>query len=327
MTKKVLLTALLLMLVRVVLAQDPQFSQFYANQVLLSPAFAGSAEGPRLALNARGQWNAIPNAYRTFAVAYDMPFFLGPTKHGAGITVMGDAAGAGVLTKYEVLLNYSYRLLINDRHIVRLGLAAGFQQATIDFMRLRFPNQYDPVKGFDPSLSNGEKYAESRFTEDITAGAVYYNKLFWLGFNANHITTPTQEFTTTNTNLNGAVLPIRYTLFTGLNLPIEDKGISVSPSVMFRSQGPFEQLDLGCYVNFMPIVFGMYYRALDNDALIGMVGIQKGNYRFGYSYDYTLSELTNAVSGGSHEISFVIEFDRLKRASRRPSVNMSCPKF
>ena len=37
-------------------AQDPQFTQFYANPLYLNPAFAGTARCPRICMNYRNQW-------------------------------------------------------------------------------------------------------------------------------------------------------------------------------------------------------------------------------------------------------------------------------
>ncbi|MFM7667320.1 MAG: type IX secretion system membrane protein PorP/SprF, partial [Bacteroidota bacterium] len=37
-------------------AQDPTFTQFYANPVYLNPALAGSHGCPRLASNYRNEW-------------------------------------------------------------------------------------------------------------------------------------------------------------------------------------------------------------------------------------------------------------------------------
>ena len=98
-----LLPLLLLLFAGSAEAQDPQFSQFYANKMWLSPAFAGSAGGPRLALNYRNQWPRIPGNFITYAASFDMPFYFGgrgrDPRHGLGINLMSDQAGAGVLRK------------------------------------------------------------------------------------------------------------------------------------------------------------------------------------------------------------------------------------
>ena len=44
------------------LAQDPQFSQFYAAPLYLNPAFAGSAQEARVGINYRNQWPQIDDA-------------------------------------------------------------------------------------------------------------------------------------------------------------------------------------------------------------------------------------------------------------------------
>ena len=52
-------------------AQDPAFSQFYANPLYLNPAFAGSDICPRMSLNFRDQWPGIGKTYVTYSASYD----------------------------------------------------------------------------------------------------------------------------------------------------------------------------------------------------------------------------------------------------------------
>ena len=52
-------------------AQDPKFSQFYANPIYLNPAFAGTNVCGRLHLNIRDQWPAIQGAYAAYSASYD----------------------------------------------------------------------------------------------------------------------------------------------------------------------------------------------------------------------------------------------------------------
>lgn len=326
---------LLVALASSVWAQDPQFSQFFANPVYLNPAFTGSATGPRIALGYRNQWPRIPNAFKTVAVSADAPFFFGGRdrmpRHGLGISLLGDQAGAGVLTKVYATFNYSFLIPLgrNYDHGLRFGVAGGIQQASIDFFRLRFPNQFS-ADGFDPSVQvpelQGVGASGNRIHEQVNAGILYTNKIFYAGVSAFNITQPSQSFLGVNTG--DAALPMRINAFTGLNIPLnaqKPEGPSISPVVMYRMQGPFSQLDLGLYVNLDPIVIGTWYRL--NDAMIFLVGLKKGIFSFGYSYDYTVSSLTNAASGGAHEVSVGITLEGPEQRGRRPSAKMSCPRF
>ncbi|NJK87805.1 MAG: type IX secretion system membrane protein PorP/SprF [Bacteroidales bacterium] len=45
-----------------VIAQDPQFSQFYSTYLYLAPSFAGLTENNRFSLNYRNQWPEIKTA-------------------------------------------------------------------------------------------------------------------------------------------------------------------------------------------------------------------------------------------------------------------------
>jgi hypothetical protein len=53
-------------------AQDPSFSQFYANPVNLNPAFTGTTELPRLVLQYRNQWPTRGATFTTYSVSFDM---------------------------------------------------------------------------------------------------------------------------------------------------------------------------------------------------------------------------------------------------------------
>jgi hypothetical protein len=55
-------------------AQDPTFTQFYANPIYLNPAFAGSNGCPRYNVNFRNEWPSLTNNYITSSASYDQYF-------------------------------------------------------------------------------------------------------------------------------------------------------------------------------------------------------------------------------------------------------------
>ena len=54
------------------LAQDVQYSQFYANPLFLNPAFAGSTEMARLGVNFRNQWPALDESFVAYTAYADI---------------------------------------------------------------------------------------------------------------------------------------------------------------------------------------------------------------------------------------------------------------
>ena len=85
-------------------------------------------------------------------------------------------------------------------------------------------------------------------------------------------------------------------------------------------------MNVGMYVNKFPFVLGCWMRHNfgNPDALIALLGFQTKNYKIGYSYDYTISNLTNK-SGGAHEITIAWLF--LKSMSPKRYHALECPTF
>ncbi|MDX1905831.1 MAG: type IX secretion system membrane protein PorP/SprF [Bacteroidia bacterium] len=309
-------------------AQDPQWSQFYANPVMLNPAFTGSGIGPRVALNSRAQWVSVAGYYKQASFSYDQPvFFLGTTQ-GLGVNFNYDRAGEGDLTKLNVTLNYAYQIEINDDHTIRFGINGGFQQASLDFYKLRFPDQIDPRDGFVNPTQEPGTLARVVYRADVGAGAAYFNEYAWIGATVNHITQPEEVFTQNGGGFE-ARLPRKYTVTGGIKIPVRDmrnrRELSITPTFLYKMQGEFYQIDGGLYVNADPMVFGLWYR--HRDAMIGLIGVKQGPVSIGYSYDYTISGLTQGVSGGSHEISLMMEFEQYRRPRGMKHRRMPCPRF
>jgi hypothetical protein len=63
---------------------------------------------------------------------------------------------------------------------------------------------------------------------------------------------------------------------------------------------------------------------VNSDAVLIVLGYESNGVRVGYSYDYTISELSG-LSGGAHEISVTMQ---LACRDKRKKLNaIKCPKF
>src|SRR5947207_14303438 len=89
-------------------AQDPQFTQFYANPLYLNPAFAGSAHCPRINLNYRNQWPALQGQFVTASFSYDQQ--IPSISSGIGLIVLTDNAGERTLNTATFSGVYAYQV-------------------------------------------------------------------------------------------------------------------------------------------------------------------------------------------------------------------------
>lgn len=312
-------------------AQDAEFTQFYANPLYLNPAFAGTARCPRLVMNYRNQWPALSGSFVTSSASYDQHV---ETLHGGlGLIAVRDQAGEGTLTTTTISGIYSYQMALSRTFSLKAGFQATYMQKALDWSKLTFGDMIDPRKGFiyeTRDVPRGNLTADGRGTVsnvDFSAGLLGFSEKFYFGVAAHHLTEPNESLVVGTSRL-----PIKWTGHAGAVIPIDRRSryseSSISPNILYRRQGEFQQLNMGLYVNKGPLVGGIWYRGLlfgdYRDAFIVTLGVQTEVIRFGYSYDVTVSELTPAT-GGSHEVSMAIQFDC--RPKRKKFRTISCPSF
>ena len=305
-------------------AQDPEFSQFYSNPLLLNPALAGTTRGSRLVMSHRNQWPAMSGAFVTQAVSYDQNFR--DIHGGLGLVVMNDQAGQNTLTTTRISSIYSYHQSISRKFSLRMALEASYFQKALDWNNLTFGDMIDPRRGFIYETQDTPR-GETVKKVDFGAGLFGFTDKFYFGFAGQHLNEPNESLVVGTSRL-----PMKLTGHAGAKLPIQRsvKGVEawIHPSVLYRRQGEFQQLNIGTYVSKGPLWAGVWHRGFfkdgTRDALIVLVGVDTPLIRFGYSYDITISDLTPAT-GGAHELSLIMTF-----APPRPYGGfraVPCPNF
>ncbi len=295
--------------------QDPSFSQFYANRLYLNPAFAGTANCPRLTLNYRNQWPGIDNSFKTYTASYDQQ--IDAMRGGLGVQLMSDQAGEGVLQTTSASFMYSYQFAVNRKFSIRTGLQATAVQKSIDVSNLRFGDMIDSRRGF--VYQSQEQIINDRVLyPDFSFGMLGFSEKTYFGFAVHHLTEPNEGL------ISESLLPRRITGHFGAVLPmgIRNEDMTWSPNVIYQAQGGSSELNLGMYISKGPIVAGMWYRV--GDSFIALLGIQKDEFKIGYSYDLTTSLLSDKAAG-SHEISFSYIFPC--RPKKVKFQTISCPSF
>lgn len=317
-------------------AQHYQFSQFYAAPTYLNPAFVGANACSRLSLNYRNQWNAIPGTYTTYQVTLDHT--ARKYNSGFGLQFFSDKAGLGNLKTNQINLLYSYEVKLGKLYAARAGISIGGVQRSVDYSALTFGDQI-ARGGASQTVDDISVYR--KIYADLAAGVLFYSQEWWAGFSVNHMNRPNQAFQGTQ-----SVLPAEFKLHGGYKFAFdgdesnsskknpERKNITVTAN--YKKQSKFNQIDLGMYYSRNYVVFGLWYRGIplfrpvpdyrNNDAIVFLFGVAVDKFRIGYSYDVTLSKLTNVSTAGSHEVSMSYQFCNFKKKKKK-NILISCPKF
>ncbi len=338
MPKRIIILLLGLLPVSWAQAQiDPQFSQFYAAPLMVNPGYTGSVEAHRVIFNGRIQWPNLPQAYQTMAFSYD--FWRPELRSGFGIQVLTDKAGSAGLRYTTARFNYSYKVIVNG-WVLSPGIYFGYSLQSFDANKLLFGDQLDFGQGnLPPSQDpNVGKLNNIQFF-DTGAGLLVYNAKTWFGASVFQLNEPNVSLIDAE-----AKWPMRIVVHGGTRLPIygdkyRSKMVSsLAPSFIYRYQGGVHQLDVGMQYLVAPVVVGLWYRGVpfmksanggnSNESLIFSMGLIFDYFEFGYSYDFTISELS-ARSGGAHEVSLQYEFSLVahpRRVKRKNQV-LPCPTF
>ncbi|MEN9522239.1 MAG: hypothetical protein RL065_616 [Bacteroidota bacterium] len=305
-------------------AQDPHFSQFYNQNLVINPAFAGMYESRHAGILYKNQWFNIQNGFKTYNIAFDarVPEIGG----GIGIIAQSDIEGNGLLKTNDISGIYSYRIqLMKRKLVIQAAMKVTYVQQSINVAKFTFGNQLDATQGLISNSNNLNIPNQSKigFIDFSNGYAGYYNhhknkraqKIVFtssFGLTFNHITQPEQSLI-----LQSAKLPIKYNLYYTAVIPIIKSYEMSSNKVimlggMYEQQAHFSELTFGMNIKRLPFYTGVWFRerniAFSNiDALIITIGVDKqfdkySSIRFGYSYDFTISKLAGS-SPGTHELS------------------------
>ncbi|MCE2496159.1 MAG: PorP/SprF family type IX secretion system membrane protein [Flavobacteriales bacterium] len=304
-------------------AQDPHFSQFYANPLYLNPAMAGATKCPKVNMIYRNQYPAL-GAFRTIGASYDQ--FVNDISGGLGLLVTNDNAGDGTLGITEVSAIYSYHLTVSREVSVLVGFQAGYRQRMLDWSSLEFGDEIHNLYGF--VLQTQEIQGEDQVGHvDLSTGFVLFTDIFYLGGAFHHLTQPNDPFLVEST------LPMKMTFHGGAQIPIgggrlaSGSTTTLNPGLLYQQQGEFQQMNFLLSVTREVLTGGLAFRhnVTNADALVVLVGFQPTDaLSIGYSYDFTVSEFSNQ-EGGAHEISLSYQFECKPKKKKFKTIN--CPKF
>lgn len=305
MKKNIIISLVILLLNNLLVAQqDPQYSQYQFNQMVINPAYAGTKDAMSVVLDVRNQWAGFSGAPRTQALSFHSP--LKNKRIGLGLTAYNDMIGPKRIT--AAYGNFSYILPINNKLKLSFGLRAGVVNYVFDFNKLNYKDQSESV-AYHTIPTN-------KIKPDFDAGLFLKSNSFYAGFSATHLNAAYVY----NDKIQVTGSQIEYDLTYRLNTHlffIVSKGFSVgdnlviNPTIMVKSASATLNADLN--LNFLikqRLWLGAFMRSSGSIGILTQVLVTE-NIRIGYSYDRTIAPIQKNLGNG-HEIMIGFDFNTFK---------------
>jgi type IX secretion system PorP/SprF family membrane protein len=267
--------------------QNPLFTQYMFNGLVINPAYTGSHESMTATAAVRSQWTGLKGSPKTEVASLHSPLRF--SRSSAGALFMHDEVS--VFNQYTAYATYAYAIPVSKNAKIALGAQAGVNFFKANLSEL---NILTSTGQPDPAFSQNE----SRVLPNLGIGAYFYSKRTYVGISA-----PTLINNEWN-NLDAytqARQKRHYFLSAGHVFPL-GRNLKFKPNVLLKWEegGPF-QYDLNANLLIHEILWlGVSYRM--DDSVDGLLELNISNrLRLGYSYGYPISSLAE-YQKGSHEI-------------------------
>jgi len=276
--------------------QDPLYTQYMNNLLVINPGFAGSNETGNLLLVSRNQWVSFSGAPTTKSFSYNTR--LKQQNVGIGFSILNDKVGPQKQT--GVYLDYSYLLTVSENFRMGMGLKAGvgFYRAALTEL-----NSIEP----DPIYSQD---IYKNFLPNFGVGMYLFSDNTYFGISVPNLiknTISRDDYLTDYVQREEIHLYIIGGKKFNLSEEIQLKTFSM---VRYVKIAPIT-LDITALVGFKDKFWvGGMFRLGDSYGILAQFQASE-KMLIGYSYDLTYSEL-NAFNSGTHEIMFSYNFDIFK---------------
>lgn len=269
--------------------QDPMFTHYMDNTLMVNPAYAGSRDALSFTALHRSQWVNFDGAPVT--QTFNMH---GPTKNnkvGLGLSVLNDKIGPSRNT--AAYIDFAYIIKTGEKGRLALGISGGVNYLRTDLTRLRLDEQNDA--SFNYNIS-------SRLLPNFGAGIYYHLPRFYIGLSVPKLL---ENNFYTNSISGGLSLKNdqrHYTLIAGTVFSLSEH-VELKPTILVKATyGAPVQGDVSAsFIFYRKFLLGAMYRSMD--AAGALVGFNLSDqFHIGYSYDWSFANKTVKYNAGSHEV-------------------------
>jgi type IX secretion system PorP/SprF family membrane protein len=286
---------------RVSAQNDVLLTQQWLSRINQNPAATGNSDNIDIFVLARRQWTGFDNAPLTQTL--NIHNYFQRIRSGLGLTATHDETGIGNRL-INAKLAYAYHVNLGEKWLLSLGLSAGILQNTFD------PSGHFYIDTADPLLATLEK--KSQLDPDFDFGIELSSQRFLFGASVTHIARLPDAATTLK-------LSQQYFGYVSYKQPVGE-----SFDLIAGVRGT--NFDEAYFVDFS--LTGMLLKKYwigamfrPDNAVAGMIGMQIGFVRLGYSYDYSMGSAAS-LAKNSHEIMLSFKIGKPKRV-----INTKSPRF
>lgn len=259
-----------LLLANSVMAQDPNYSQFYLKETYYNPAMTGINPGLRGTVTDRHLWTSVPGEWGTQSISfdyYDVKFAQG----GIGGYFTRNSQGENCLNTYQGGLAYAKQIRVLPDLMFQVGAGAQYIHKNIDYDKLTFTDQLDPRFGaiYETEFVPPEEGKWSQGVFDYNAGAVVqfnirqtpvkYLATGVFGVAFHHLSQPDMSWIDDGQE---APLPMKFDVHGYLQFRINRQGFHnryflLCPGFIFENQAEANQWFKGSESGSKTLTFGM----------------------------------------------------------------------
>lgn len=282
--------------------QDPNYTQYMLNTMVINPAYVGSRGVVSVGGLYRSQWMGLEGAPKTQTLNVETPV---GENMGLGFSIVNDNIGDGTVQETYFDVAFSYTIKVNDESNLAFGINAGGDLLNIDFTNLI---NY----GIEPNLTN----IDNKFSPNFGVGAYYYTEKFYAGISVPSLL-ETEHFENSDDSSSSFLANERMNFYFTSGYIFElDRKTKLRPSILVKAvSGAPVQVDLSA--NFLfneKFTAGAAYRF--GSSLSALFGFQiTEKLMLGLAYDVATTQLgSTTFNDGSFEV--FLRFDFISRYRR-----------
>ncbi|MBC7389192.1 MAG: type IX secretion system membrane protein PorP/SprF [Opitutaceae bacterium] len=278
--------------------QDPLYSSYMQNPILINPAYSGTYNMLSVTALSRWQWLNMTGAPITNSLSAHSSVF--KNKLGVGVILVNDRFGINNNTEGYGTFAYKINFGEKEDNVLSFGMQAGMMNYnfTYDKEKIKVKDEEDPNFPIGSKINATEP--------NFGAGVFYRNEKLYAGFSAPKILN--SKFAESNSGLSQYR---RHFFFTGGYL-IDLITFQVKPSFLIKYvDGAPISIDVNSSVLIKDFIWlGASLRNFNTIVLMTQLQLTD-NFRLGYALDIPINKVIR-TSYGSHELMLNMDLKLLK---------------